>query len=103
MDSWFTHEPLIKSFLDEGINVIGMVKQIRQKYTLKGKEYDLKELRKMLPKYRNGNIIHSILVATKNSIPIKLAYVQNRNKKRNWLIILSTDCFFLKSLTTLIT
>ncbi len=26
MDSWFTHEPLIKSCLKEGIDVIGMVK-----------------------------------------------------------------------------
>jgi 3-isopropylmalate dehydratase small subunit len=47
MDSWFTHESLIKSCLDEGIDVIGMV---------------------------------------------KLVYVKNRNKKRSWLVILSTDC-----------
>ena len=29
MDSWFIHEPMIKSCLDEGIDVIGMVKQMR--------------------------------------------------------------------------
>jgi len=92
MDSWFTHEPLIKSCLDEGIDVIGMVKQLKQKYTFKGKEYDLKGLRKMLPKCRKGGIIGSILVTTKNGIPIKLVYVKNRNGKRNWLVILSTDC-----------
>lgn len=92
MDSWFTHEPLIQSCLDEGLDVIGMVKQLKQKYTFNGKEYDLKELRKMLPKCRKGGVIGSILVTTKNGIQIKLVYVKNQNKKRNWLAILSTDC-----------
>lgn len=92
MDSWFTHGPLIKSCLDEGIDVIGMVKQMKQKYSFKGKKYDLKELRNMLPKCRNGNIIGSMLVSAKNNILVKLVYVKNRNKKRNWLVILRTDC-----------
>lgn len=92
MDSWFTHEPLIKSCLDEGIDVIGMVKQMKQKYSFQGKRYDLKELRNMLPKCRKGNIIGSMLVSTKSNILVKLVYVKNRNKKRNWLVILSTDC-----------
>lgn len=92
MDSWFTHEPLIKSCLDEGIDVIGMVKQMKQKYSYQGKKYDLKELRNMLPRCRNGNIIGSMMVSTKNNILVKLVYVRNRNKKQNWLVILSTDC-----------
>lgn len=92
MDSWFTHEPLIKSCLNEGIDVIGMVKQLKQRYSFKGQKYDLKGLRNMLPKCRNGNIIGSILVSTKSSIPVKLVFVKNINKKRNWLVILSTDC-----------
>lgn len=92
MDSWFTHEPLIKSCLNEGIDVIGMVKQLKQKYSFKGKEYDLKRLRNMLPKCRNKSIIGSMLVSTKNNIQVKLVFVQNRDKKRNWLVILSTDC-----------
>jgi len=92
MDTWFTHEPLIKSCLEEGLDVIGMVKQMKQKYTYQGKQYELKELRTLLPKCRNGNIIGSILVTTKNGIPVKLVYVKNRNKKHDWLVILSTDC-----------
>jgi hypothetical protein len=92
MDTWFTHEPLIKSCLEEGIDVIGMVKQMKQKYTYQGKTYDLKELRTLLPKCRNGNIIGSVLVTTKAGIPVKLVYVKNRNKKQDWLVILSTDC-----------
>ncbi len=65
MDTWFTHEPLIKSCLEEGIDVIGMVKQMKQKYTYQGKTYDLKELRTLLPKCRNGSIIGSVLVLPK--------------------------------------
>ncbi len=30
MDSWFTHEPMIRAILDEGLDVIGMVKQLKQ-------------------------------------------------------------------------
>lgn len=92
MDTWFTHEPLIKSCLKEGVDVIGMVKQMKQKYSYQGKNYELKELRTMLPKYRNSNIIGSVLVTTKTGIPVKLVYVKNRNKKQDWLVILSTDC-----------
>jgi hypothetical protein len=91
MDTWFTHEPLIKSCLDTGLDVIGMVKQMKQKYTYQGKCYELKELRTLLPKCRNGNIIGSVLVKTKMGIPVKLVYVKNRNKRQDWLVILSTD------------
>jgi hypothetical protein len=92
MDSWFTHEPLIKACLNEGIDVIGMVKQMKQKYSYQGKKYDLKVLRNMLPKCRNGNIIGSMIVSTKNNVLVKLVYVKNRNNRRNWLVLLSTDC-----------
>ncbi len=92
MDSWFTHEPLIKSCLNEGIDVIGMAKQLKQKYLFQGQKYDLKELRHMLPKCRKKSIIGSILVSTKSNLLVKLVYVKNRNKKRDWLVILSTDC-----------
>ncbi len=92
MDSWFTNEPMIKSCLKEGLDVIGMVKRGNQKYIYKGKKYELKELRTLLPKCRNGNIIGSVLVTTKTGIPVKLVYIKNRNKKQDWLTILSTDC-----------
>ena len=32
MDTWFTTEPFIKSILAEGQNVIGIVKQLKQRY-----------------------------------------------------------------------
>jgi len=33
METWFTHEPMIQEILREGLDVIGMVKQLKQRYT----------------------------------------------------------------------
>lgn len=91
MDTWFTHEPMIQSVLDEGLDVIGMVKQLKQRYAYQGKWYSLKELRTLVPKNSRGNILGSVSVKTKKGIPVKLVFVKNRNNKREWLAILSTD------------
>lgn len=68
-----------------------MVKQLKQKYTYQGENSTLKELRTLLPKNRVGNILGSVTVKTKQGIPVKIVYVKNRNNKRQWLTILSTD------------
>lgn len=91
MDTWFTTEPMIKSVLAEGLHVIGMVKQLKQKYSYNGHSCDLKELRTLLPKNTRGDILGEVIVYTKEKIPVKLAFVKNRNNKREWLVILSTD------------
>lgn len=91
MDTWFTHEPMIQSILDEGLNVIGMVKQLKQKYTYKGKSYLLNELRTLVPKNSSSNILGSVIAKTKTGIFVKLVFVKNRNNKREWLTLLSTD------------
>lgn len=91
MDTWFTHEPMIQSILNEGLDVIGMVKQLKQRYCYQGDFYTLPQLRKLLPKYSDGNQFGSIVVQTKNGISVKLVFVRNRNKKSDWLTILSTD------------
>ena len=42
MDTWFTTEPMIQSILELGLDVIGMVKQLKQTSTLnKFKEYNV--------------------------------------------------------------
>lgn len=91
MDTWFTNEPMFKAVLAEGLNVIGMVKKGNQKYNYKSGLYDLAELRTLVPKNRNGNIRGSVLVTTKAGIPVKIVFVKNRSKKREWLAVLSTD------------
>jgi len=89
MDTWFTTEPMIKAILGEGLEVIGMVKQLKQRYTYKGKHYTLSELQKFVRFNNVGNIFGSLCVTTKNGIPVKIVFVRNRNKK--------SECFFKAS------
>nr|WP_050979116.1 hypothetical protein [Bacillus methanolicus] len=44
MDAWFTHEPLIEKITDKGLFVIGMVKQLKQRYFINGKAHTLDQL-----------------------------------------------------------
>jgi hypothetical protein len=68
-----------------------MVKQLKQKYNYNGGSYNLKELRTLVPKNNISSILGSVIVTTKNGVPVKLVYVKNHNNKREWLTILSTD------------
>jgi hypothetical protein len=92
MDTWFTTEPMIKSILAEGLDVIGMVKQLNQRYNYKGKAYTLPQLQKFVSFDGARNIFGSLCVTTKNGIPVKIVFVRNRNKKSECLYLLSTDC-----------
>ena len=91
MDTWFTNEPMLKAILKEGLDVIGMVKQLKQLYNYKGRYCRLEELRTLLPKNTMGDILGSVITETKNGINVKLVFVKNRNKKSEWLVVLSTD------------
>ena len=92
MDTWFTTEPMIKEVLAEGLDVIGMVKQLKQRYAYKGRAYMLPGLRKFVRFDGARNIFGSLCVTTKNGVPVKIVFVRNRNKKSECLYLLSTDC-----------
>lgn len=91
MDTWFTTEPMIQSIMNLGLDVIGMVKQLKQRYHFNGKMYTLPELQKFVDYNGTANIFGSLRVTTKNGIPVKIVFVRNRNKKSECLSILSTD------------
>ncbi len=92
MDTWFTTEPMLQSLRSLGMDVIGMVKQLKQFYVYQGKHFHLNQLHALLPKCnRNKNIQGSLIVTTKAGISVKLVFVQNRNRRKRWLTILSTD------------
>lgn len=93
MDTWFTNEPFIKGVTDEGIDVIGMLKDNKQRYWYKGKLYNLKQLAMFVDHNTPRNIFGSVCVKTsKQRIPVKLVFVRNRNKKSEYIVILTTDC-----------
>ena len=92
MDSWFTQAPLIQSITDKGLFVIGMVKQLKQRYIYNGKRLTLPELyAKAKPSMGKKDILGAIHVTLDNGIPAKILFIRNRNKRSEWLAILSTD------------
>ena len=82
---------MIADILETGMDVIGMVKQLKQCYIYKDKKYKLPELKKFVSFEGAGNIFGSLVVTTKTGIPVKIVFVRNRNKKSECLYILSTD------------
>ncbi|MDL5041596.1 transposase [Weizmannia coagulans] len=93
MDSWFTQQPLIKEITEQGLDVIGMVKKLKQRYFVDGKRVSLDELYRLAkPTSGKKGILRSIHTTQANGVPIKVVFVRNRNKKSDWLAILSTDC-----------
>lgn len=92
MDTWFTTEPMLKKILLLGIDAIGMVKQLKQRYTYCGRQYNLPELKRFVRFEGAKNIFGSLVVTTKTGIPVKIVFVRNRNKKSECLYILSTNC-----------
>lgn len=93
MDTWFTNEPFIHAVLGEGLDVIGMVKDNKQQYRYKGKLLGLKDLIRYMQIDPAHNIFGSVVVYTKKyGIAVKLVFVRNRNKKDEYIVLLSTDC-----------
>jgi hypothetical protein len=93
MDTWFTQQPLIQSIVEIGLDVIGMVKATNQRYLVNKQRLSLKELYFMAtPIHGKKGILRSIHTKMANGIQVKVVFVQNRNKKSEWLAILSTDC-----------
>jgi hypothetical protein len=92
MDSWFTTEPFVKSLSDLGQDVIGMVKDLKQRYDYNGRLYTLPQLAKIAMDRSNTHIYRSLMVRTiKHHLPVRIVFVRNRNKKSELLYILSTD------------
>lgn len=93
MDTWFTNEPFIHAVLGRGLDVIGMLKDNKQKYYYKGRMLGLKELVRYIQVDPLHNIFGSVVVYTKkHRIPVKLVFVRNRNKPDEYIVLLSTDC-----------
>ena len=73
-----------------GIDVIGMVKQLRQRYEYNGRLLNLRNLFQAIPNKKHGGIICSVIVKNNIGIICKIVFLRNRNCKRDYLAILST-------------
>ncbi|NQX71850.1 transposase [Paenibacillus alba] len=94
MDSWFIQMPLIRQLFSKGLDTIGKVKEMKQRYIYKSKLLSLSELYKVLPKNKKSTIWSSAIVVSSCGMKVKLILIQNRNKRREWQAILSTDLTF---------
>ena len=93
MDSWFTYAPLLASITELGLPVIGMVKATSQRYQVGSTNVDLKELYGLAKpvKTSSPDVLRSIVTSMKPGIAMKVVFVRHRQKKNDWLAILSTD------------
>jgi hypothetical protein len=92
MDSWFCF-PKILAALGRHLPVICMAKDMPTiLYRHQGQWVRLGRLYSLLRK-RSGKakILTSVVVETKEGQQVKIVFVRNRNKKRQWLGIVSTD------------
>jgi hypothetical protein len=92
MDSWFCF-PVILATLGKHLPVICMAKDMKTVlYQYNGQWMRLSKLYSLLRK-RPGRakILTSVVVETKQGQKVKVVFVRNRNKKRQWLAIISTD------------
>jgi hypothetical protein len=87
MDSWFTQMPLIRGLAAEGLDTIGMVKEMKQRYEYEGQRLALSELFRILPKDKRNSIWSSVIAQSSCGMPVKLVFVQNRNKRGEWLAV----------------
>ena len=94
MDTWFTNEPFIKQIKELGLEVIGMLKDNKQMYRYHGRLFDLSTIAAHHVRFNTRqDCLGSIVVYTRyDRIPVKLVFIRNRNKRDEYLIILSTDC-----------
>jgi hypothetical protein len=91
MDSWFTNMPLIREMRARGVHVIGRVKDIKQRYIYQGRLLGLGDLRALIPKWGKAEILGSLRVKSKSGEDLKIVFVRNRNKREEWIAILTTD------------
>jgi hypothetical protein len=95
MDSWYGLPAIIRS-VKPLIDVICRVKDTPKIYYYQGgKAVTLSQIYRKMKKYRGkANIKGSETVEVINcgvTIPVKIVYVKNRNEKKKWIGILSTD------------
>ena len=97
-DSWFSSPKAIMAVTDEDLDVIAMLKKATTThYRYNGELLPVTEIYKRSKKRRGRSkylLSVSVEVCRKNShksVPARLVFVRNRNKKKEYLVLISTD------------
>ncbi len=95
MDSWFTFAPLIQAIREQGLDVIGMVKNSNPRYLVNKRLLSVKALYQAAgPLVGQKGMLRTIQTYMIPNIQVKVVFVRHRTKKNEWLAILRTDCSF---------
>ena len=95
-DSWFSSPKMFVTIRQLHLHAIAMVKKTSKVYyNYQGERLSVKQLYQKLPKRRGrAKYLLSIEVTAsydEKEIPLKLVFVRNRNKKKDYLVLASTD------------
>ena len=96
-DSWFSAPATILKIVEEKLHVITMVKRTSKvHYRYEGKKLSVKEIYRKNQKRRGrSRYLLSVEVEILGSdgalLPVRLVYVRKRGKKKEYLVLLSTD------------
>jgi len=94
-DSWFSSPKTVVALKqDHGLDTIAMVKKSSKvKYGYQGRCYNIKEIysRNRKRRGRSKYLLSVDITVGEEGIPAKIVCIRNKNKKKDWLAILSTD------------
>ena len=96
-DSWFTFPSVISKVVALKFDVIAMVKKMSKTYyNFQGKLMNLENIYATLSKKRGkakilASTIVTITTENNETISLKIVFVRNRNKKKEWLALLTSD------------
>ena len=95
-DSWFSAPKTILTLkTQEQLDTIAMMKKSKTKYFYQGEKLNVKEIYNHNKKRRGcSRYLLSVSVDIEKdgaAIPAKLVYVRNKSKRKDWLVLVSTD------------
>uniref|UniRef100_UPI002FBE8D2A IS4 family transposase n=1 Tax=Sporolactobacillus sp. KGMB 08714 TaxID=3064704 RepID=UPI002FBE8D2A len=96
-DSWFSSPKMFYQLHQLGLHAVAMVKRSKKVYyRFNGQMMDVKAIFKAQKKRRGRSryllsvLVEAVVEGEKN-IPLKLVYVRNRRKRKDYLVLASTD------------
>lgn len=95
-DSWFAFPSVIRKIAAESLHVICRLKELRSiRFTYEGRSLSLNELYQTVPKRRGrARFFASATVdigAGGQSVPARIVFIRDRERRGQWLALLSTD------------
>lgn len=95
-DTWFCSPASLTAIKKKGLDVVAMAKKTsKMHYLYNGKMQPLTEIYKQNKKRRGRSkyllSVEVSVVKDKDCIPARIVYVRNRNKKKDYLAIITTD------------